>query len=91
MMSWLLDSIPVVGTVYCAGNAVAAHVADDHKEANCHWVEAGMDVAGIALGLVTGGAGKVETTATKVGAKAAKMLLYGIVIVPVTMAGWLAS
>ena len=70
MMSWLLDSIPVVGTVYHAGNAVAAHIAGDHKEANHHWVEAGMDVAGDALGLVTGGTGKVETTATKFGAKA---------------------
>ena len=71
MMSWLLDFIPVVGTVYRAGNAVAAHIAGDHKEANRHWVEAGMDVAGDALGLVTGGA--------KVGAKAAKMSLYGII------------
>ena len=78
MMSWLLDCIPVVGTVYRACNAVAAHIAGDHKEVNRHWVEAGMDVAGIAPGLVTGGAGKVETTATRVGAKAAKMSPYGI-------------
>ena len=33
-MSWLLDSIPVVETVYHAGNAVAAHIAGDHEEAN---------------------------------------------------------
>ena len=38
-----------------------------------------MDVAGDALGLVTGGAGKVETTATKVERKAAKISLYGII------------
>ena len=38
---------------------------------NRQWAEAGMNVAGDALELVTGGAGKVETTATKVGAKAA--------------------
>ena len=91
MMSWLLDCIPVVGTVYRAGNAVAAHIAGDHKEANRHWVEAGMDVAGIALGLVTGGAGKVETTATKVGAKAAKMSLYGIISDSACHHGWLAG
>ena len=36
MMSWLLDSIPVVGTVYRAGNTVAAHVAGDHEEADRH-------------------------------------------------------
>ena len=63
----------LVGTVYCAGNAVAAHIAGDHEEANHQWAEAGMNVtvADDALGLVTGGAGKVETTAIKVGAKAA--------------------
>ena len=36
MMSWLLDSTPVVGTVYRASNAVAAHIAGDHEEANRH-------------------------------------------------------
>ena len=73
-MSWwetALDSCPVVGTVYHAGNAVAAHVTGDHEEANHQWAEAGMNVAGDALGLVTGGAGKVATMAAKVGAKAA--------------------
>ena len=73
-MSWfgtVLDAVPVVGTVYRAGNAVAAHVTGDHEEANRQWAEAGMNAAGDALGLVTGGAGKVATTAAKVGAKAA--------------------
>ena len=73
-MSWLetaIDAVPVVGTVYRAGNAVASHIAGDHEEAQRQWTEAGINAAGDALGLVTGGAGKVATTAAKIGAKAA--------------------
>ena len=57
----------VVGTVldYHSGCTMAAHVAE-HQCA-----EAGMNAAGDALGLVTGGAGKVATTAAKLGGKAA--------------------
>ena len=50
-----------------------------------------MDVAGDALGLVTSGAGKVETTATEVGAKAAKMSPYGIISDSACHHGWLAG
>ena len=72
-MSWwedTLDAVPVVGTAYRTGAAVAAHVTGDHEEAQRQWTEAGMNAAGDALGLVTGGAGKVATTAAKVGVKA---------------------
>ena len=72
-MSWwetALDAVPVVGVAYRTGAAVTAHVTGDHEEAQRQWTEAGMNAAGDALGLVTGGAGKVATTAAKVGAKA---------------------
>lgn len=71
-MSWWeagVDAIPGVGTVYRTGRAIAAHATGDHDEASRQWTEAGMNAAGDALGLVTGGAGKVATTAAKVGAK----------------------
>ena len=73
-MSWwetALDAVPIVGTAYRTGCAVTAHVTGDHEEAGRQWAEAGMNAAGDALGLVTGGAGKVASTAAKVGAKAA--------------------
>ena len=73
-MSWwetALDAVPIVGATYRTGRAVAAHVTGDHEEANRQWAEAGMNAAGDALGLVTGGAGKVATTAARVGTKAA--------------------
>lgn len=66
-----LDAVPVVGTAYRTGRAVTAHVTGDHEEAGRQWSEAGMNAAGDALGLVTGGAGKVATTAARVGTKAA--------------------
>ena len=71
-MPWwedLLDSIPLVGTGYRTVRAIAAHVDGDHEKATKQWGEAGMNLAGDALGLVTGGAGKVASTAAKAGAK----------------------
>ncbi len=67
----MLDAIPVVGTGYRTVNAIAAHISGDHEKAKEQWAEAGMNLAGDALGLVTGGAGKVASTAAKVGAKTA--------------------
>ena len=67
-MPWwegVLDAIPVVGTAYRTVNAVAAHVVGDHERAKEQWAEAGMNLAGDALGLVTGGAGKVASVAAK--------------------------
>ena len=74
MCSWwetALDAIPVVGTGYRTVRAIAAHASGDHEEAQQQWAEAGMNLAGDALGLVTGGAGKVASTAAKAGAKTA--------------------
>lgn len=65
----MLDAIPVVGTGYRTVNAVAAHISGDHEKALEQWAEAGMNLAGDALGLVTGGAAKVASTAAKVGVK----------------------
>ena len=73
-MSWwenVVDAVPLVGTTYRTGRAIAAHVSGDHEEAGRQWTDAGMNLAGDALGVVTGGAGKVATTAAKVGAKTA--------------------
>ena len=73
-MSWwesVIDAVPVVGTGYRTVKAVAAHVSGDHEEAKKQWADAGMNLAGDALGLVTGGAGKIASTAAKVGAKTA--------------------
>ena len=74
-MSWwwvtVLDAIPVVGTGYRTVNAVAAHIGGGHKKAKEQWAEAGMNLSTDALGLVTGGAGKVTSTAVKAGAKTA--------------------
>ena len=77
-MSWfenVLDAVPVVGTGYRSARAVAAHMTGDHETASQQWAEAGMNLAGDAAGLVTGGAGKVAATAAKAavkhGAKAA--------------------
>ena len=77
-MSWwesVVDAVPVVGTGYRSARAVAAHMAGDHEGASQQWAEAGMNLAGDAAGLVTGGAGKVAATAAKAavkhGAKAA--------------------
>ena len=63
----------VVGTVldHRSGCAVAAHITGDHEEAKRQCAEAGTNAAGDVLGLVTGGAGKVATTAAKLGGKAA--------------------
>ena len=74
MCSWwetALDAIRVVGTGYRTVRAIAAHASGDHEEAQQQWAEAGMNLAGDALGLVTGGAGKVASTAAKAGAKTA--------------------
>ena len=73
-MSWwetLLDSVPVVGTGYRTARAVTAHLTGDHEEAQQQWAEAGMNLAGDAIGVFTGGAGKVATAAAKAGAQAA--------------------
>lgn len=73
-MAWfenVIDAIPVVGTGYRATKAVVAHASGDHDAAQREWVEAGTNLAGDALGLVTGGAGKVAGVAAKTGAKAA--------------------
>ena len=73
-MSWwesVIDAIPVVGTGYRTVNALGAHLQGDHERAQQEWGEAGMNLAGDALGLVTGGAGKVAATATRVGVKTA--------------------
>ena len=72
MCAWwetVLDTIPIVGTGYRTVNAIAAHISGDHEEAQKQWTEAGMNLAGDALGLVTGGAGKVAATAAKAGVK----------------------
>ena len=74
MCAWwetAIDAIPVVGTGYRTVNAVSAHISGNHDEAQKQWAEAGMNLAGDALGLVTGGAGKVATTAARAGAKTA--------------------
>ena len=73
-MPWwetVVDAIPVVGTGYRAVRAVAAELAGDHETAKQQWAEAGMNLAGDALGLVTGGAGKVASTAAETAAKVA--------------------
>ena len=73
-MSWwetVIDAVPIVGAGYRTVMAVSAHVSGDHEEAKSQWAEAGMNLAGDALGLVTGGAGKVASTAARVGAKTA--------------------
>ena len=73
-MSWfesVVDSVPVVGTAYRAGNAISAQMSGNHKEAQKQWGEAGMNLAGDALGLVTGGAGKVAATAGRAAVKTA--------------------
>lgn len=66
-----MDYVPGVGTAYRTVNAVAAHARGDHNEASRQWREAGMNAAGDALGLATGGAGKVAMSATRFGTKAA--------------------
>ena len=56
-MSWfenIVDAVPVVGTAYRAGSAITAHISGDHEQAQKQWGEAGMNLAGDALGLVTG-------------------------------------
>ena len=71
-MSWwetVVDCVPVVGTGYRSVRAVAAHLTGDHEAAQEQWAEAGMNLAGDAIGLVTGGAGKVAATAAKAAAK----------------------
>lgn len=72
-MSWfesVVDAVPGVGTAYRATRAVAAHVTGDHDEASRQWAEAGTNAAGDALGLVTGGAGKVAMVGGKAAVKA---------------------
>ena len=69
-----MDSVPVVGAGYRTVRAVTAHICGDHEEAAAQWQEAGMNIAGDALGLVTGGAGKAAAMGGKfavAGAKAA--------------------
>ena len=73
-MSWwesVLDAIPVVGTGYRTVQAIAAHIEGDHEKAKQQWADAGMNLAGDALSLVTGGAGKVASVAAKTGVKTA--------------------
>ena len=65
-----VDSIAGVGTVYRTSKAVSAHVSGDHDEAKRQWTEAGINLAGDALGMVTGGAGKILMN--KVGRKSVK-------------------
>ena len=43
----------------------------DHERAQKEWANAGMNIAGDALGLVTGGAGKVATVAARTGVRVA--------------------
>ena len=73
-MSWwetAVDCIPVVGATYRTVNAINAHVAGDHERAQEEWTNAGINIAGDALGLVTGGAGKVAIVAARTGVKVA--------------------
>ena len=73
-MAWwegVLDAIPVVGTAYRTVNAVAAHVVGDHERAKEQWAEAGMNLAGDAIGFATGGVGKVAGIAGKTALKVA--------------------
>ena len=73
-MSWwetVVDSVPVVGATYRTVNAITAHVTGDHERAQEEWANAGINIAGDALGLVTGGAGKVATVAARTGARVA--------------------
>lgn len=65
-----VDAIVGVGTVYRTSKAVSAHVSGDHDEAKRQWTEAGINLAGDALGMVTAGAGKMIMN--KVGRKAVK-------------------
>ena len=77
-MSWwenVVDVVPVAGAVYRAGAAVAAHASGDHEEAQKQWAEAGMNAAGDALGLVTGGAGKVAAVGARAAVKAGGKVL----------------
>ena len=69
MVEWFLDAIPGVGTVYRSGKAVVNHIQGDHEAAQREWAEAGANAAGDAIGLVTGGAGKVASVAAKTGLK----------------------
>ena len=76
-MSWLksvvdaipVDLIPVFGTEYRAVQAVSAHIQGDHEGAQQKWTEAGLNLAGDALGFVSGGVGKVAAVVIKEGAK----------------------
>ena len=65
-----VDAIVGIGTVYRTSKAVSAHVSGDHDEAKRQWTEAGINLAGDGLGMVTGGAGKMIMN--KVGRKAVK-------------------
>lgn len=65
-----VDGIAGVGTVYRTTKAVSAHASGNHEEAKRQWTEAGINLAGDALGVVTGGAGKIIVH--KVGRKAVK-------------------
>ena len=88
----VLDFIPIVGTVYRSGKAIANHAMGDHEEAQKQWVEAGMNAAGDALGLVTGGTGKVAANAARVGVKVAgKVVLKEGVKQGVKLAGRAAA
>ena len=64
-----VDIVPVVGTVYRTGKAITAHIEGDHERAAEEWINAGMNVASDAIGLATGGVGKVATAAVSTGGK----------------------
>ena len=77
-MSWwenFVDAVPVVGTAYRTGAAIAAHATGDHEAAQQQWAEAGMNAAGDALGLVTGGAGKMAAVGARTAAKVGGQVL----------------
>jgi len=67
------DFVPIIGTGVRATAATGSHAMGDHQYARSQWGEAAMNAAGDAVGMVTGGTGKVAMagakTAVKVGVK----------------------
>lgn len=73
-MSWsfwdALDFIPIVGEVARLGQGVVLGIQGKWNEAGEAFTSMSMDLAGDALGLVTGGSGKAGVVAGRVGVKA---------------------
>lgn len=65
-----LDLIPIVGEVARLGQGITLGVQGKWDEAGEAFANMGVNLAGDALGLVTGGAGKVGVTAGRIGVKA---------------------